>query len=51
MEKEVKKKMICSHCGKDADRVCSNCWRCKDCKLDCPTHMARTINGHVAKVS
>lgn len=37
--------MRCSNCGKEVERVCSRCWRCKDCKLDCKEHFVRSIDG------
>ena len=42
-------KLKCSRCGKDVDRLCSACWRCKDCKIDCDRHMERGLNATVGE--
>ncbi len=36
----------CGNCGKMVDKVCSSCWRCKNC-CDCKEKMAGTIDGTV----
>jgi len=44
-------KLKCPRCGKDVEHLCSYCWRCKDCKLDCFKHMERVVNTTVGKSS
>lgn len=38
---------ICASCGKDVDKICSDCWRCKNCVKECRHHMERTMDGHI----
>lgn len=41
--------MVCAHCGKRVNELCSACWRCKDCAMDCKVHMKRVIDGVIGK--
>jgi hypothetical protein len=41
--------VVCARCGKDVKQLCSSCWRCESCKLDCKDHMIRVVNGIVGK--
>ena len=45
----MEKKKVCPHCGKEVNELCSYCWRCKDCKVDCKNHMKRVIDGVIGK--
>jgi hypothetical protein len=35
--------LICAHCGKLVKELCRDCYRCKDCAIDCPHHMEKKI--------